>query len=916
MQSWEKIVELFERAVDLAPGKRTAFLRAACPTDDVRLEVEALLAADERAVRFIETPAVAAAPTILFENEVFAAETDSPIGGRIGTYRIQKEIGRGGMGAVYLAAREDGDFKQQVAVKLIKRGMDTDLVVRRFRFERQILARLSHPNIARLYDGGTTDDSLPFFVMEYVEGEELLDYCDRKNLSAGERLEIFRKICGAVSYAHQNLIVHRDLKPSNILVTEDGEPKLLDFGISKILSSESEVQTGTATALGMLTPKYASPEQFRGEAVTTGTDVYSLGVILYELLTGNLPYELTNRRIDEVARIVSESEPIRPSSAVSGRQSATGKNSVGKDRKAKTENQKENPKSKIQNLKSLKGDLDNIILKTLKKEPERRYASVDRLSEDIRRFQAGLPVSARPDTFAYRASKFVRRNRSAVIAAALVFLTLIGGIIATAWQYRRAENRYQIARQIANNVLFKYHDEVRDLPGSTRVREMLVKDALEYLRHLQENGGADDQLQREIALAYYKVGTVQMSLYDQSADNAAAALASFAHALEIQTALLAENPNNAELRRQLGNSYLKQGDAFAVKLDFERALDSYENARRHYEIGRHAQPDDLQFLLPLILTSRSIDNLSEAPAEKHLENARRMLDLIVAAQQVAPTDDNLRLLAAGAHADIGRFLGHPETSQLALLDESLENLEKNHEILRDLMRRQPENSFYAGVYASSLMVAADVRIERGDAAGALKNTAAALEIAERSQQSDRQDLNAQIQYAFALNHYARALTANNQLEEAITINWQARQIFADNRKLTETNPSLLELAMDLAEGEGDTFIKLTDYAAARDAYGKSFESAETLQRKMNNRASQTKNTARLRVKIGLAANSLAASVKSVEEKQKLIDEAARNLSEGIESYRVLAEKDLLPLRDLRVSDAAQKELTRLEQNKF
>jgi non-specific serine/threonine protein kinase/serine/threonine-protein kinase len=749
--------------------------------------------------------------------------------------------------------------------------------------------------------------------MEYIEGEELLDYCDRKNLTLNERLDIFRKICAAVSYAHQNLVVHRDLKPSNVLINKDGEPKLLDFGISKILTGEQDAETGTATAMGMLTPKYASPEQFRGENVTTATDVYSLGVILYELLTGSLPYELTNRRVDEIARIISESDPLRPSSAASSQQSAISKNSSAKKQSPKTAEEKENSKLRTQNLKFLKGDLDNIILKALKKEAERRYSSIDRFAEDIRRYQVGLPVTARPDTFAYRTKKFVRRNRTPVIAAALVFLTLIGGIVASAWQYRRAENRYQIARQLANNVLFKYHDEVRDLPGSTRVREMLVKDALEYLNRLRENSVRDTELQKEIAQAYYKVGVVQMSLYDNSADNAAAALDSFASTLKIQEELAAENPNDLELRRQLADSHSKQSEAFAVKLDFENALESLEKARRNYEIGLAAQPDNLQLLLPLILTLRSIDNLIEAPAEKHLENARQMLVLAERGRNASPNDARLQMLAATIHADIGRFLGHPEMSPLNHLDESLSSLEKTLEILRGLIRAQPENASYQGVYASSLMVAADVLIERGETAAAVKNTSEALEITKRKAESDLRNLNGQIQYAFALNHHARTLTAANQLNEAMQMHRLAQKIFSENTKLTETNPALLELAMDLTEGEGDTLVKLSDYSDALNSYRKSLGSADLLRQKTKEHAISIINTARLSVKIGLVQSKIAENVNSGDG-EKLKNQAAVNLSHGIESYKLLAEKNLLPLRDQRFYDSGQKEIGRIKRN--
>ncbi|MGI9034586.1 MAG: serine/threonine protein kinase, partial [Pyrinomonadaceae bacterium] len=334
------------------------------------------------------------------------------------------------------------------------------------------MATLEHANIAHLLDGGTTASGLPYFVMEYVEGADLLEYCRRRNLSLNEKLNLFRKVCSAVAYAHSRLIVHRDLKPSNILVNEKGEPKLLDFGISKLLSDVENEEQGTVTSLGMMTPNYAAPEQFRGENVSTATDVYSLGVILYELLTDKLPYNVNDRRLYEVARIVCETDPNRPSEI-----------SAQTD-----ENRKTNFKFRNQTSKFLRGDLDNILLKSLRKEPERRYSSVEKFSDDLRRHLEGLPVAARPATFSYRAEKFIRRNRLPVFSAALAFLILTIGIAGISWQYARAESQRQIAEQrfnqvrgLADNVIFKYHDTVSKLQGSTEIRRMLVKDATNYL---------------------------------------------------------------------------------------------------------------------------------------------------------------------------------------------------------------------------------------------------------------------------------------------------------------------------------------------------------------------------------------------------------------------------------------------------
>src|SRR5437762_2150810 len=434
-ERWKRVEAVFEQALELPQGQRAAFLQENCNSDaEVRREVESLLNSHERAGNFIDQPSLFFADDTLRDNgsTLQAAEL-------IGSYRIVRELGRGGMGTVYLAERADEKYKKRVAIKLIKRGMDTDAVLRHFRNERQILAGFDHPNIARLFDGGTTDDGLPYFVMEYVEGLPINEYCAAYKISLVDRLKLFREVCAAVSYAHRHTVIHRDIKMSNILVTSEGTPKLLDFGIAKILQPgiESEALM-TMTGVRPMTPEYASPEQVRGEPVTTASDVYSLGVVLYELLTGRLPYHFTSRSPSDVAREITNTEPPRPSTVVSNN----------------------NQQSEITNQKFLRGDLDNIVLMALRKEPERRYQSVEQFSEDIGRHLAARPVLARKDTVGSRAGKFVRRNKVATAAASSVSFSLLSGIVATTWEAQRAkaekaraERRFNDVRQLAHSVL-------------------------------------------------------------------------------------------------------------------------------------------------------------------------------------------------------------------------------------------------------------------------------------------------------------------------------------------------------------------------------------------------------------------------------------------------------------------------------
>ena len=439
--------EIIQAALDGGASELPALLDAECAGDTLlRAEVESLLGYRERAKDFIETPAFALGASLLAGGD--DGDGAGVEGRRIGPYRVVREIGRGGMGAVYLAERADGEFRQQVAVKVIRQTLGGDEVRRHFKRERQILASLNHPNIARLLDGGVSEDGEPFLAMEYVEGVRIDEYADAHQLSTSARLSLFRQVCAAVQYAHQNLVIHRDLKPPNILVTAEGVPKLLDFGIAKLLDPESaDAGAHTVTELGVMTPEYASPEQVQGQQVTTASDVYSLGVVLYELLAGHRPYRIKSRKPDEIARAICEQEPERPSAAVS-RLEDTPKASGGSTPVITPETVSRARGEQPERLRRrLAGDLDNIILMAMRKEPSRRYSSVGQFSEDIRRHLEGLPVMARKDTFRYRAGKFVGRNKVGVAAAAIVLLTLVGGIIATIWQARRATEQARVAAQ-------------------------------------------------------------------------------------------------------------------------------------------------------------------------------------------------------------------------------------------------------------------------------------------------------------------------------------------------------------------------------------------------------------------------------------------------------------------------------------
>ena len=551
-ERWQEVRELLDAALAVPAAERSVYLDAICSHDaELRSELESLLDSHEQAGSVFLNSPVADLKSALGEPGLRCGW----IGRRIGVYQIEAEIGRGGMGEVYRAVRADGLYKKEVAIKLVRGGYDTAAVLERFLHERQILASLDHPNIARLYDGGTTQEGLPFLVMEMIQGTPIDQYCEEHELAVSERLKLFTQVCEAVQFAHQRLVIHRDIKPSNILVTADGMPKLLDFGIAKILDPAAKAET---TLLRPMTPEYASPEQFRGETITTATDVYSLGVVLYRLLTGHSPYPESTRTPLEFARVICELEPTKPSSAmapVTLPEVPTQEPGAARD------------KSSARQQRRLKGDLDNIVLKALRKEPSRRYASVEQFAEDIRRHLQGLPVAATPDSVSYRVGKFVRRHAVGVAAVALILVAVASGIVATARQARiaeaqrrRAEARFNDVRKLANSLIFEVHDSIADLAGATAARKLILQRALEYLDSLWKESGNEPDLMRELATAYERVGALQGDPMDPNLGDIKGAAISLKKAVELRESLARLNPKNNKDQVELAVAYLDMSD--------------------------------------------------------------------------------------------------------------------------------------------------------------------------------------------------------------------------------------------------------------------------------------------------------------------------------------------------------------------
>ena len=677
---WQQIRSVFDEAIELDAGERENFLASAGLDDEILAEVRKMFAADDESL-------IWHSPFSQFSGNGSKAPE------KIGNYKIIREVGRGGMGAVYEAMRDDGEFSQRAAIKIIKRGMDSDDILRRFRNERQILAELEHPNIARLFDGGVSDEGSPFYVMEFIEGSPIDAYCRENNLSVPEKLELFRQVCFAVSYAHSQLIVHRDLKPSNILITKNGAVKLLDFGIAKVLNSDPQEALGTATQLGMMTPAYASPEQVRGEKVTTVSDVYSLGVVLFELLTGGRPYQTEGKSYPELLDLICNTQPRRPSDTASAASLSA-------------------PEANFKNA-NLKGDLDNIVLKALQKDPVRRYASVEQFSEDIRRHLAGQPVTARPDTASYRFRKFISRNKVSAIAAALVFLSLCAGIALALWQAARAEqqralaeNRFAEVRELANSVIFKYHDAIAALPGSTSVRELLVKDATKYLDNLAKESGKDPALQRELALAYIKLGDVQGKAYAANIGDTADAVESYRKAVALLESAVSFDPQNNGLKSDLVKGYEALFQIYMRTSDPEKLL-PLEKALRAQDEIMSAEPDNASYKLQkagLLVLSGDTTGTVEGKLPVY-QNALALSDELLRA---APGDkevirNNMRVnqRLGSTHTWLGDAADKNGDRQKASEHYALglPYYERCFEMTKKLIAAEPENVSYQRNYA-------------------------------------------------------------------------------------------------------------------------------------------------------------------------------------------------------------------------
>jgi non-specific serine/threonine protein kinase/serine/threonine-protein kinase len=830
--SWDNIKDLVDSVLELPPQQRPSYLDQHCSDPQVRRSVDALIQSYEESATFFREPAIID----------HLHDDASWIGRRVGPYKIIEEIGAGGMGVVYRGARADDEYSQSVAIKVVGGIFASKAHLERFRIERQILANLNHPNIARMLDGGTTPEGLPFLVMEFIDGIPINDYCNDHRLPPRHRLELFLEVCDAVQYAHQNLVVHRDLKPGNILVAPAGTPKLLDFGIAKILEPIDETanakQPRTIAALRVMTPEYASPEQIEDRPVTTASDVYSLGVVLYALLTGGWPYVADSGTPDDIAQAVKEQTPRRPSTAIG---EADGdpriSEKIDADRPPLVSECFGEPAKQIR--KQLVGDLDAIILKSLERDLSRRYSSVEQFSGDIRRFLSGQPVQARMPTLQYRVAKFVRRNAAAVSVALAV---VAASLIAVAWivhaertanrERARAETRFNDVRELANSLMFEIHDSIKDLPGSTPARKLLVDRSLRYLDSLSREASGDTSLQRELAAAYEKVGDVQGSPYLANLGDIAGALESYRKAALILETLSKGNPGNISLKWALYSNYLSTAACLHAKHDFPEALASVRKAlqisesllSKSIDASTQDRAADAYYDLGWIL--RSTGDLPGA-----LESFRRAAAIRTSARPVkGPESTSLRTHLARDYSGAAMVL----VSQHQL-GAAIDAQRQATKLLEDLSAEDPTNAAIRGFLADSWQfLGADLK-DSGDLQRGLEHLRKARAIYQALSQADPRDAWLPYRLGYADISISDVLSNHGNAKEGVRILRESLSIFQRLVQIHPDNSNNGEGLSDSYAGFGAVYRRmagepnlskskrLEDWRAARTNYEKSLD---------------------------------------------------------------------------------------------
>jgi len=753
----DRVSEVLEQALAVDPAARAQYLGVACADDpELRAEVESLIASHEQA-------------GAAFLGEDWLGGSVVGAGRRVGPYRIVERIGRGGMGEVFAAVRVDGQFEQKVALKVV-RGFGSAALVDRFRAERQILAGLDHPNIARLLDGGTTDDGAPYLVMELVEGVPIDEFCRAHDLTVAGRLRLFLQVCSAVQYAHQRLVIHRDLKPNNILVTTGGVPKLLDFGIAKMLDDVGNAQE---TMLRPFTPQYASPEQVRGEPMSTTSDVYSLAVALYQLLTGRSPYTLETGTPEELMEAVKTREPDRPSPAI------------------------------------LRGDLDFMLLKALRKEPDQRYASVEQFADDIRRHLDGLPVMARKGSWNYIAAKFVRRHRAGVPAAALVLITLLGGVVVTLREARiaeanrrRADARFNDVRELANALVFEVHDAISQTPGTTAARRLIVERAQQYLDRLARDSGSDPSLLRELAAAYAKLASVQGNSTDANLGDSASAVKNYRKAAELLALCATLEPANAETLRQLAHAYKDLGLALSFVGDNAGSKATTQRALQILEPLAGSHPEDHALQFELGATYRQMGTVTTAKndlsqAAQYFERALPILQRLVDANS---RDQRFQRELSFIHKHLGAVLSAQQQLPAALAHYRAALSIDEADLSADPGNYRARYNITFTYSDTGLILA-----EQGDLDAAVENYQKALQIRSALVAADPNDMKALEGVSSTYSYLGWIFRRKGDQAQALRFDTQALAI---RQSLFRKDPANARLMLKVAEsqaGIGETY---------------------------------------------------------------------------------------------------------------
>jgi eukaryotic-like serine/threonine-protein kinase len=724
---WNLIEEIFQGALERPSSDRHNFVVRACGDDpELRHEIESLLANESDAGTVLDSVVVSDLRRMM--EDTVASEA----GLRLGPYRLVRELDSGGMGVVYLGVRADDQYFQIVAIKLIRKGLETPELVQRFRAERQILASLSHPNIGTILDGGETPDGRPYIVMEYVEGRPITLACESSGQSTRQRVDLFRSVCSAVHYAHQKLVIHRDIKPSNVLVTPEGVVKLIDFGVSKPVEPELMPLLFPKTLDGqrLLTPDYASPEQLQGKELTTATDIYSLGVLLFELLTGSRPYSLSGVSPATAERIVCDEQVAKPSS-VRGLSEQT--------------------------RRELQGDLDNIVLKAMEKDPSRRYRSAQHFEEDLSRFLQGRPVVAREPTPIYRLGKFIQRHRTAVMMGVTIALVLGGALLFHQRQSRTADRRVKQVETLANSAISDLSAKLERSSGSTEPQASMFQSALDYLERLRQSSGNDPRLLLELSKAYARVGDLRGSPFVANLGDSGTAVRSYQEslrtAIEARDRLPGEESTIAliEACHRLGGIESFLGNVKEARDEYEKSLSLARDFSRQ-------KPDDpvRKRLLALSYAGIGDVQLISLEPDKALENFRESFRIFGDAPN--GTEEHDRTLIS-LHLRLARAL-----NELGPQQEALANARQAIALSEDLTHRFPSSRplkrllFTGYEYITQPLVGRDM-MNVGDSNRGQIYARKGLELAEAIAASDDKNIQARYDVSLAYTTMGDALSS-------------------------------------------------------------------------------------------------------------------------------------------------------------